>query len=652
MTSGTIVTDLSDHFINFIGLSLTNLQTKNEYRLTRNFSKVKIDIFNNELRNLRWNNVLTCNDVDSSFDIFWNDFIALFELHFPLKKVKFNKNIQKKTNFMTSGLLVSRSTKNELYKKSLVDHQNFHEKYKMYRNLYHKVIRASKQLYLDSNFNKYQKCPKKTWDLLKETTFGEKPSQKINEILDNGETINNPKVMATKFNNFFSHIGTTISDSVTPIGKPPEEFVQNYPNDKPKFELDNTGPVHITDIIKSFDSKDSCDLDGMSLKLLKAIAVSISVPLAHIFNLSLDNGKFPDKLKLSRIVPVYKSGDPKLCDNYRPIALVNTLSKVLEKIVSIKLTNHLQINDLLYKHQYGFLKGRSTEQNLLHVVNFISQALNKGNFCIGIFLDLKKAFDVCSHDILLKKLKKFGIEGKAHDWFKSYLLNRKQKVDIMGNLSEETTINISVLQGTTLGPILFLCYINDIYNASSLATFLFADDTSCLAEHNNLNDLIVFVNCELQKLANWFRSNKMAVNISKTKYIIFRTKGKQIDYNIPPVTFNNNEIGVQNDPNNISILERVYIDNPEQEHKYYKLLGVYLDEYLSFDKHVSYICAKLARANFCIKRAANKLSIKALTSLYYALVHPHLLYCNTILNCTSAKNLTKIAKLQKKQLEL
>ena len=182
------VTDLSDHFINFIGLSLTNLQTKNEYRLTRNFSKVKIDIFNNELRNLRWNNVLTCNDVDSSFDIFWNDFIALFESHFPLKKVKFNKNIHKKKNFMTSGLLVSRSTKYELYKKSLVDHQNFHEKYKMYRNLYHKVIRASKQLYLDSNFNKYQKCPKKTWDLLKETTFGEKPSQKINEILDNGET--------------------------------------------------------------------------------------------------------------------------------------------------------------------------------------------------------------------------------------------------------------------------------------------------------------------------------------------------------------------------------------------------------------------------------------------------------------------------------
>ena len=188
----------------------------------------------------------------------------------------------------------------------------------------------------------------------------------------------------------------------------------------------------------------------------------ISTPLAHIFNLSLDKGIFPTNLKLSRIVPVYKSGDPKICDNYRPIALVNTLSKILEKIVSLKLTNHLQINELLYKHQYGFQRGLSTEHNLMHVVNYISQSLNNGNYCIGIFLDLKKAFDVCSHEILLKKLKKFGIDGSALDWFASYLSNRKQKVDISGNLSSESIINISVLQGTTLGPILFLCYINDI----------------------------------------------------------------------------------------------------------------------------------------------------------------------------------------------
>lgn len=342
----------------------------------------------------------------------------------------------------------------------------------------------------------------------------------------------------------------------------------------------------------------------------------------------------------------------KLCDNYRPISLVNTLSKVLEKIVSISLTNHLHINDLLYKHQCGFQFGKSTEHNLIHVVNFISNALNDNNYCIGVFLDLKKAFDVCSHDILIKKLAKFGIQGTALEWFKSYFKNRIQKVDINGKLSDEATINISVLQGTTLGPILFLCYINDIFTTTSLATFLFADDTSCLAKHKNLKELITFVNTEIQKIANWFRSNRMAVNISKTKYIIFRTKGKPIPVDTPPVIFNNNEIGKYNDPSEIYPLQRVHLDHPNCEHQTYKLLGVNFDEFLNFDKHCRYICAKISRSIFCIKRASNQLSLKSLRSLYFALVHPHLLYCTNILSCMSNSNINRISKLQKKTIRV
>jgi hypothetical protein len=216
------------------------------------------------------------------------------------------------------------------------------------------------------------------------------------------------------------------------------------------------------------------------------VIYEISVPLAHIFKLSLENGVFPEKLKSSRVVPIFKAGDARSCDNYRPISLVSSLSKILEKIVAVRLTNHLQLNNLLYTHQYGFQRNMSTEHNLVQVVNFISKAINNGKYCIGIFLDLKKAFDVCSHDILLKKLVKFGIEGNALNWFKSYLSNRCQKVDINGKFSSEALINISVMQGTILGPILFLCYINDIYTATGLFTCLFADDTSGLAENENL----------------------------------------------------------------------------------------------------------------------------------------------------------------------
>ena len=488
--------------------------------------------------------------------------------------------------------------------------------------------------------------------LIKETTFGEKSFNNISEINANGELKSTPKDISEEFNNFFTNIGQSISNNVTPTLTNPESYINDFDPSKAKFNLGNTGQIHVMDIIKSFESKASLDIDGVSLKLIKFVAYEISCPLSHIFNLSLEKGIFPENLKSSRTVPIFKCGDPKLCDNYRPISLVCTISKILEKMVHTNLINHLEINDLLYKHQYGFLKGRSTEQNLLHVVNFISNALNSGNFCIGIFLDLKKAFDVCSHYILLKKLKKLGVDGIALDWFTSYLSNRKQRVDINGHLSNEKFINISVLQGSILGPTLFLCYINDLFTVTNLATFLFADDTSCLAEHNNLPDLINLVNTELQKIANWFRSNKMAVNISKTKFIIFRTKGKKIDISDTPVLFNNNDINGHQDPKNIFKLERVFLENINPEHQTYKLLGVHFDEYLNFDKHSSYICAKLSRSLYCIKRVSNKLSKKSLLSLYYALIHPHLLYCINILSCTSKSNLLRIQKMQKKAIRI
>jgi hypothetical protein len=305
--------------------------------------------------------------------------------------------------------------------------------------------------------------------------------------------------ISNEFNNFFSTIGTKISNDVQPTDRPPESYLPNPPEDAPELNFDNIAPGQVLEIIKSFQNKSSLDLDGLSLKFIKYIAYEISGPLAFIFNQSLTQGVYPEKLKMSRIVPIFKAGDKILCDNYRPISLVSSLSKILEKIVAIKLTNFLEINQLLYKHQYGFQKNKSTEQNLLHVINYIGNAINGGNYCIGVFIDLKKAFDVCSHDILLTKLNKLGIKNIPLNWFSSYLSGRKQTVEVNGRLSDSRNIDISVLQGTILGPILFLCYINDIFTVSDLATFLFADDTQCLAEHKDLNVLIDFVNNELHK---------------------------------------------------------------------------------------------------------------------------------------------------------
>ena len=236
---------------------------------------------------------------------------------------------------------------------------------------------------------------------------------------------------------------------------------------------------------------------------------------------------FPSKLKTSKTIPIFKAGDHTCCDNYRPISLLSSISKILEKVVATNLVNHLELNNLLFDNQFGFLRGRSTIHNITKLTSKISQDLNEKKFVIGVFLDLKKAFDTVSHEILLQKLKKLGISGTPLKWFTSYLSNRSQYTEINGHKSTEKAIDIFVLQGSILGPILFLCFINDLHIATWLLILLFADDTAVVDSDSDLPTLINRVNTELQKIANWFRANKMSVNVSKPKYILFRQGAKK-----------------------------------------------------------------------------------------------------------------------------
>jgi hypothetical protein len=283
------------------------------------------------------------------------------------------------------------------------------------------------------------------------------------------------------------------------------------------------------------------------------------------------------------------------------------------------------------------------------ITNYVTEELNKKNFTVGIFLDLKKAFDVVSHKILLKKLKNLKITGMALSWFKSYLEGRKQQVEINGTLSDVHNLLISILQGSILGPILFLCFIKDLPNCTDLLTLLFADDTAGLVSGPDLHPLLAKANLELQKLGMWFRANKMAVNVSKTKYVIFKPKGKKIELDEHEgIFFNNNDIGAIQDQRKIYKLDRIFDSNPTPQDRSYKLLGVLLDENLSFNQHCKLVCSKIAQANYIIAKSKNLLPKKILKDLYFLLVHPHLLYCLPIYSCTTANNVNKLAALQRK----
>jgi hypothetical protein len=231
-------------------------------------------------------------------------------------------------------------------------------------------------------------------------------------------------------------------------------------------------------------------MDGISLHLIKYIDTAIVLPLLHIFNLSFSTGTFPDSFKTSRGIPIFKTGDPTSTDNCRPISFINTFGKILEKIVSLKLIKHLNDNQLIYQYQFGFQKGLSTEHNLIHLSNFIGEALNENKYCVGNFLDIKKAFDVVPLNLLLQKLNKMGVRNRALDWFRSYLSDRSQCVEINGSKSTPRSIKLSVMQGSVLGPLLFLCFINDLENVLDLFKLLFAVDTCALHADKDFNNLI------------------------------------------------------------------------------------------------------------------------------------------------------------------
>ena len=228
------------------------------------------------------------------------------------------------------------------------------------------------------------------------------------------------------------------------------------------------------------------------MKLLKD---DISNQLADIFNLSFSTGIFPTQLKLAKVIPIHKKESKVLCSNYRPISLLSNIDKILEKLMHTRIYEFLDKNSLIYSLQFGFRQHYSTSHALLHLTQTLMNALDDGNFACGIFVDLQKAFDTVDHSILLKKLEHYGIRGIVNNWFKSYLSDRKQYVSIDGFNSNLATITCGVPQGSVLGPLLFLLYINDLNLAiKHCKVYHFADDTNLLNINKSVKKMNKFIN--------------------------------------------------------------------------------------------------------------------------------------------------------------
>ena len=338
------------------------------------------------------------------------------------------------------------------------------------------------------------------------------------------------------------------------------------------------------------------------------------------------------------MIPLFKKDDPHLLDNYRPISLLPCISKIFEKIAFTQVYDYFNSNGLFYKSQYGFRSLFSTELASVEIVDRVHRHLDTGKIPISVFLDLSKAFDTLDHGILLQKLQYYGINNLNLKWFQSYLSNRTQYVEFDGNKSNYLPVTTGVPQGSVLGPLLFIIYMNDIYCASNkFNAILFADDTNLLSTLCSFNltvdrsiDVRVLsnrINDELQNIYTWLAINKLSLNVKKTKFMLFHHKQRDIKHLIPNLKINGHT------------LERV------QE---FNFLGLVIDENLTWNSHIQKIANKASRILGVICRLKNYLPGHILRILYNSMLMPHLQY--SILNW-GHKN-SRLHKLQKRAVRI
>ena len=339
--------------------------------------------------------------------------------------------------------------------------------------------------------------------------------------MHNTRVITDPKAISDGFNNYFVNIGPSLSkipnNNISHRRFLPENL--NF-----SLFLEPTDETEIKNIINKL-KEGAPGRDGISSKNIKLIKDSISYPLANMVNLSFEQGVFPDELKIAVITPLYKAKDPMFFNNYRPISLLSVFSKIFERLMYNRILNFINRHKLFNKFQLGFRNNHSTFMALIILMENLVKALDNGKCALGIFLDFQKAFDTVDHSILLDKLHCYGIRGIANQWFFSYLSNRQQLVVYNGFESELKVINCGVPQGSILGPLLFLLYINDLTNVSSLfMPMLFADDTNLFCTGTDLKEIMRLVNEEISKIYAWVNANKLSLNIDKTNFMLFTPK--------------------------------------------------------------------------------------------------------------------------------
>lgn len=630
--SGNIVSDISDHYSQFCISMDRNEYTKSTRKKRRFISTKTIEDFTKDLSkadfvNYPVNILHNRNNVDQLFSYFYKSVNYFVNKHAPMHIMSNRKVKQLKKPWITQGIRKSIRIKNQLF------YDGDTSKYKHYRNMLTKLIRTSKQQYYANYFESNLHNMKNTWAGINSLINSKKYSKKsLNCLKDpyTGQKEYNESKLCNIMNTHFTSIGSNLASKIPHSEKHFSDYLKHI-DQRNSFFFNPVTKYEIEDEILALKTRKAHGLYSCPIDLLKASRHLISEHLAFILNTSVTTGMYPSKLKLTKVIPVFKSEDDSDPNNYRPIALLSVFNKIFEKLMSKRLINFINENHLLNEFQYGFREKHSTQHAILDIINKIQSNIDCKLYSCAIFIDLSKAFDTVDHKILLGKLNSYGIRGIINSWFKSYLQGRTQTTSIGQSISQKNNIPLGVPQGSVLGPLLFLLYINDISVTSKILKFhLFADDTNILYANKSLKSIETVVNAELKKLHEWLIVNKLTLNIKKSNFIIFSHSRKKSSHQV-----------------NLKI-DGVHLERKE----YVKYLGILLDCHLTWKPHIDLISDKISKTIGLISKLRHFVPTSTLLTIYRSLIQPYLTYGLCAWGQAYESHLKKILLLQKKALRL